>query len=93
MISSNDMSYEITLIQNYPCFVTDKTDNKAEMILGTVTLSTKSKLTRLVLKNENDRYITSKNYNDTYTQCDISKPIFYNYWLCHIKRIFLISNH
>ena len=72
MISSNDMSYEVTLIQNYPCFVGSSTVNNAQTISGTVSISTKSKLTRLVAKQSKEEYIISKQYDNKYTHCNIS---------------------
>ena len=72
MISSSDMSYEVTLIQNYPCFVGSSTVNKAQKISGTVSITTKSKLTRLVAKQSKEEYIITKKYNKEYTHCNIS---------------------
>ena len=72
MISSYDMSYEVSLIQNYPCFVLDDLEEVDErMLIGTVTVNTNSKITRLIMKSIDNKYITSKNYSDDYKRCEI----------------------
>ena len=76
MISSSDMSYEVTLLQYYPCFVANSKNEKYEMLLGTVNVNCKSKLTRLVVKQLKSDYIITKKYNQEYTHCDMS--ITYN---------------
>lgn len=72
MISSNDMSYEVSLLQNYPCFLGNISDKEPLQIKGNAILKTKTKLTRLVINNENEEYSISKKYDHNYTQCDIS---------------------
>ena len=72
MISSSDMSYQVSLIQNYPCFIANSQREKYDILIGTVDVKCKSKLTRLVAKQENTDYIITKQYNQEYTQCEMS---------------------
>ena len=48
MITSDDMSYEFSFMEHYPCFVYDRKKIKSKKIKGIFILETKSKITRLI---------------------------------------------
>ena len=74
LINSNDMSYEYVNIQSFPSFYEKGSfpSNGTPLLIGNLVLTTKSKITRLIVKNESGKYIISKTYNDNFTRAEIA---------------------
>ena len=75
MITSQDMSYEFSFLEHYPCFVYGGKKVQAKKIVGKFVLNTKSKITRLIspFMDENVQKSTSfkVTFNENYTQATI----------------------
>ena len=75
MITSQDMSYEFSFLEQYPCFVYGGKKVQSKKIKGKFVLNTKSKITRLVspFMDENAQKSTSfkVTFNENYTQATI----------------------
>ena len=76
LLTSNDMSYELSIMENYPSFQykemnKDKPDNKK--IKGKIIIKTLSKITRLItfFLDEENKKNTKINYNNNYTEAII----------------------
>ena len=76
MITSKDMSYEFTFLEQYPCFIYEGTVAKSKKINGKFNLNTKSKITRLIspYMDENVKKTTNFNitFNEDYTKANIN---------------------
>ena len=76
MITSQDMSYEFSFIEHYPCFVFEGKKVESKIIEGKFILNTKSKITRLIspLMDEAAEKSTTFEviFSDNYTQATIN---------------------
>ena len=68
LVSSYDMSYEYQLLQQYPNFIISKAQKlekvpSVKKIEGTIELSTKTKITRLISKNQNPNTTITQTIN------------------------------
>ena len=76
MITSKDMSYEFTFLEQYPCFIYEGSMAKSKKINGKFNLNTKSKITRLIspYMDENVKKTTNFNitFNEDYTKANIN---------------------
>ena len=76
MITSQDMSYEFSFMEHYPCFVFEGKKVESKRIEGKFILSTKSKITRLIspLMDEVAEKSTTFEviFSDNYTQATIN---------------------
>ena len=68
LVSSYDMSYEYQLLQQYPNFIISKAQRlekvpSVKKIEGTIVLSTKTKITRLISKNQNPNTTITQKIN------------------------------
>ena len=76
MITSQDMSYEFSFIEHYPCFVFDGKKVESKRVEGKFILNTKSKITRLIspLMDEVAEKSTTFEviFSDNYTQATIN---------------------
>ena len=75
MITSEDMSYEFSFMEHYPCFVYEGQKVQSKKIKGKFILNTKSKITRLITPymDENMQKSTTIKvaFNENYTQATI----------------------
>ncbi len=76
LLTSNDMSYELSIMEHYPSFQykemnREKPDNKK--VKGKITIKTLSKITRLIsfLLDEDDKKNTNINYSNDYMEAII----------------------
>ena len=76
MITSQDMSYEFSFIEHYPCFVFDGKKAESKRVEGKFILNTKSKITRLIspLMDQAAEKSTTFEviFSDNYTQATIN---------------------
>ena len=76
MITSQDMSYEFSFMEHYPCFVFDGKKVESKRVEGKFILNTKSKITRLIspLLDEAAEKSTTFEviFSDNYTQATIN---------------------
>ena len=76
MISSQDMSYEFSFLEQYPCFIYEGNVVQSKKIIGKFILNTKSKITRLIspYMDENVKKTTNFKitFNENYTQATIN---------------------
>jgi hypothetical protein len=81
MISTQDMSYEFSFMEHYPCFIYLSKKVQSKKINGKFILNTKSKITRLIspFMDETAKKSTNFNitFNENYTQAiiDFNKDI------------------
>ena len=72
MIESNDLSYEFSIMENYPAFYYEgmnKNDsNKNKKIDANIKIETQSKITRLISKYSNEEIKKNSNYTAEYSQ-------------------------
>ena len=72
MIESNDLSYEFSIMENYPAFYYEgmnKNDsNKNKKIDANIKIETQSKITRLISKYSNEEIKNNSNYTTEYSQ-------------------------
>ena len=75
MITSQDMSYEFSFLEHYPCFIYSDNKVQSKKISGKFILNTKSKITRLIspFMDENAKKTTTFNvsFNENYTEATI----------------------
>ena len=75
MITSEDMSYEFSFMEHYPCFVYKGQKVQSKKLKGKFILNTKSKITRLITPymDENMQKSTTikVTFNENYTQATI----------------------
>ena len=75
MITSEDMSYEFSFMEHYPCFVYEGKKVQSKKLKGKFILNTKSKITRLITPymDENMQKSTTikVTFNENYTQATI----------------------
>ena len=72
MIESKDLSYEFSIMENYPAFyykgMTNSDSNKNKKIDANIKIETQSKITRLISKYLNEEIKNNSNYNKEYSQ-------------------------
>ena len=75
MITSQDMSYEFSFLEHYPCFIYSGNIVQSKKISGKFILTTKSKITRLIspFMDEKAKKNTTFNvtFNENYTEATI----------------------
>ena len=72
MIESNDLSYEFSIMENYPAFyyegMNNNDSNKNKKIDANIKIETQSKITRLISKYSNEEIKKNSNYTAEYSQ-------------------------